>query len=204
MIDEVVTPEGAAALRRALEQEPDRLLSRIGVVMAAYSQEAFDRQRFGATLWPERYPNQQGEKVNVAGIVEDLETSGRPKQRRFDARPAGIDTGDLKRRVTFSVAGGTLEVGSAVPYAERFHEGGTSIQPISQTVRQRLSRWLTRESRTDPQRAVMLRRRLGHLFHVGSLSTTSPPRPFVGLTDEMIPEIEDVILEEIRRGSGRP
>ena len=68
---------------------PKAALEQIGVLMVAESQRAFKEQQFGAKKWDQRAP------VNVFGIIADFHIGGRakPPERRFDRRPALIDTG---------------------------------------------------------------------------------------------------------------
>ena len=74
-----------------------RIMKGLGALALGYAQSAFDKQSLGADLWKERYPKQTGAKVNIAGIVADFIAGKNPPNRRFEARPAGIDEGKLKR-----------------------------------------------------------------------------------------------------------
>lgn len=222
MIDIPITLDaaGLAALRDYFTRDPDRLLLRIGTVMLAGSQAAFANQRFGAVVWPERYPNQPaGEKLNLAGAVSDLATGPRIKSRRYDARPAGRDTGDLMGRLTAQVRGGLLEVGSDLPYATRFHAGGESRITITPQIKRNLGILLKAKRREAGREAnrraragqlsgrgprggtpkTLEERRLGFLFTVGELVTKSPARPFAGITREMVGDIESVIKSDLER-----
>lgn len=211
---------GLAALRDYFTRDPERLLKRIGVVMLAGSQAAFANQRFGSVVWPERYPNQgAGEKLNIAGAVKDLENGPRIKSRRYDARPAGRDTGDLMGRLTAQVRGGLLEVGSDLPYATRFQSGGESRITITPQIKRNLSLFLKSKRRAAGREAnrreragqpsgrgprggtpkTLEERRLGFLFTVGELVTKSPARPFAGITREMVGDIESVIRQDLER-----
>lgn len=207
---------GLAALRQYFTRDPDRLLKRIGVVMLAGSQAAFANQRFGSVVWPERYPNQGGgEKLNVAGAVKDLANGPNIKSRRYDARPAGRDTGDLMGRLTAQVRGGLLEVGSDLPYAQRFHAGGESRLTITPQIKRNLGIFLRRKRKAAGREAdrnggagrgprggapkTLEERRLGFLFRVGELVTESPARPFAGITREMVGDIESLIKDDLER-----
>lgn len=176
----------------------DELLAAIGSMLASDSQRAFQEQRFGDAVWPERYEGADEPFVNVAGLVEDLSHGGRPKSRRFDRRPAGFDTGQLAASPSFRVSGDAVEVGSAIEYAQRFHAGGTSIQEVTDDVREALWKWM----KTDAGKPY--RRRLGFLFGVSLLETTSHARPFIGITDEGRQRIDAAIeffLSEAARES---
>lgn len=186
-----------AALRTGLEQT-DELLAAIGAMLASDSQRAFQEQRFGDLQWPARYEGADEPFVNVAGLVEDLSGSDRPKSRRFDRRPAGFDTGQLAASPTHRVSGNAVEVGSGVEYAERFHKGGVSVLEVSDDVRARLWKWM----KTDQGRPY--RRRLGFLFGVRLLETQSHARPFIGITDDGRQRIEGAVeffMEEAARAA---
>lgn len=210
---------GIAALTEYLTRNPDRILRQIGVVMLAGSQRAFREQRFGAVVWPKRYPNQpESETLNIAGAVEDLKSGPRLKSRRYDSRPAGRDTGDLMGRLTAQVRGGLLEVGSDVPYATRFHAGGESRITITNQIKYNLAALLRSKRRGAKRRAraaggvglgprgglsaaarTLEEKRLGFLFHVGELVTKSPARPFAGISQEMTGDIEATIRADVER-----
>jgi phage gpG-like protein len=137
------------ALTRFVEKlsNPERLLARIGIVLLRESQKAFDRQAFGSVRWARRYPNQTEPIVNYAGAVADLENGPRVKPRRFEARPAAMDTGAL--RASLSPARGilgkgtfTIEVGSTLPYAQIQHGGGETRVPVTAQVKRNLGLFL--------------------------------------------------------------
>lgn len=185
-------------LKKQLEH-PDRLLRPIGMLLLADAQRAFKEQRLGEHKWPERYPSQAPPKVNVAGIVSDL-AQGRKNfpRRRFEGRPAGIDTGTLLRSLTsgskaVSVKGYEIAVGSTVEYAQKFHDGGESRQAVTKSMKDLLAEWMTKKrkqrdrsrKRQTPLTAELAgMQKLGFLFGVDEIETTSPARPFLGVTDE--------------------
>lgn len=199
-----------AAQLEALLREPDRVLEIVGHVAMARARRCFSDQRApDGTPWPPRYPGQDSDPLNVAGALADLASGPRIKPRRYDQRPAGRDTGDLLGRLTFQVAGGELQVGSDVPYAERFHAGGESTQVIDTTIRRNLAQLLRTKRRAAKRRMrdfpgvritpTVEQRRLGPVFSTRYWTTTSPARPFVGLNDTDGAEIG----AEITRAAGK-
>lgn len=185
--------QGVARLRR-LVRNPVRLLRRIGAVLVASSQKAFVDQKFGDIEWDERYPNQDEPKLNLAGALSDLNRGSSIKDRRFVARPAGVDVGLLRRSVSFRVneSREEVEVGSTVEYAGKFHGGGESTQAVTGTARRLFAREF---GRSTGQRREALKR-LSSVVKGDGLTTRSKPRPFVGITDEAAAKIDSLIAEE--------
>lgn len=176
-----------------LMADEEVVLSIIGAYSLASAQRAFVDQRSPTGQpWPARYPNQAEDFLNVAGALSDLTTGARIKGRRYDRLPAGRDTGDLIGRLTYEVRPGELAVGSNVPYAKKFQEGGTSSQPIPIT---NLRAFLRRSPRGGVER-----KRLGPVlaaYRRGQRvwTTTSPPRPFVDLGEQDIPDLTEQLLQ---------
>ncbi len=185
--------QGVARLRRLVEN-PVRLLKRIGVILVASSQRAFEDQKFGDIEWDERYPNQDEPKLNLAGALSDLNRGGGIKARRFEARPAGVDQGTLRRSVAARVneSRDEVEVGSTVEYAGKFHGGGESTMPVTGTARRLFAREFGRS--TGQKREAL--KRLSSVVKRDSLTTRSKARPFVGITDESAAKIDSLIREE--------
>lgn len=206
-------PGDLARFREYLHAGAETALKRIGVHLVAQAKKAFSEQRFGAIQWPERYPNQVGGKLNIAGAVDDLKSGPRIKSRRYDARPAGRDTGEMMRRLTFRVAGGALEVGSDVPYAQKFHAGGISRQPLTRDFFRNLAQFLRTKRGGAKRRArhdgtlgprggtpkMLEEIRLAWLFNETYLETKSPPRPFLGFTREILSDITAMMADDLRR-----
>lgn len=98
---------------------PVKILTRVGAIMKGRQQAAFKDQRRGTEMWPKR------SVPNVAGILKDLSVGRRPPSRRFEDRPAGVDTGALWKSIDFRVVGSdVVEIGSVLPYAGLIHAGG--------------------------------------------------------------------------------
>lgn len=104
---------------------------RMGEYLLSQAARAFQDQQRGGVAWPPRHV------PNIAGILSDLKEAPRIKSRRFDARPAGVDTGQLGRfslQANYVPTAAGFDVFSAVPYAGRFQEGGTSAIPLTGTM----------------------------------------------------------------------
>ena len=170
-------------IKKALEN-PAKLLKQIGYILLEDSQRAFDNQAFGEIKWPPRYPRQTSLYANIAGIVRDFSMGKkRPPKRRFENRPAGLDTGVLRRSLqsaakAIGVSGYTVSVGSTVEHAGRFHAGGITRQPITQGIKDLLGKFLRTKF------GKQYRPRLGWLFSKKTLVTKLNPRPIVGITDK--------------------
>jgi phage gpG-like protein len=163
------------SLRDKLDH-PEDILQGVGGMLVSQAKQAFRDQKFGDEVWPPRYPNQSAPKVNVAGVLSDINAGRAPKSRRFEDRPALMDIGDLQKSITPSIEGTTVTHGSSLPYAQVSHAGGISTQDVHPFARIPLANFL----RNNKQ----YRKKLGFLFHVPSLTTHHVPRPFIGLTDE--------------------
>jgi phage gpG-like protein len=163
------------SLRDKLDH-PDEIFQGIGGMLVSQAHQAFNEQKFGDEVWPPRYPNQSAPKVNVAGVLSDINHGGKPKSRRFEDRPALMDQGDLYKSINFTVDGTTVTHTSSLPYAQVSHAGGPSTQAVHPFARIVLAEFL----KTNKQ----YRKKLGFLFNVESLTTNHVPRPFIGLTDD--------------------
>jgi len=174
------------SLRDKLDH-PEEILQGVGGMLVSQAKNAFTEQKFGDEVWPPRYPNQTAPKVNVAGVLSDINHGGKPKSRRFEDRPALMDIGDLYKSINFTVDGTTVTHSSSLPYAQVSHAGGQSTQAVHPFARIVLAEFL----KSNKQ----YRKKLGFLFHVESLTTNHVPRPFIGLTDDteakMIRLLED-------------
>lgn len=190
-------PKEIRKLEVALKN-PDRILKQIGVVLLGEAQKAFREQKFNDEQWPARYPGQKGAPVNIAGLIADFRAGRtRPPARRFQDRPAGIDTGQTLRSLNtaqaLTVQGLTVQVQSNTVGAKMTQGGGTSVQLITKQVKERLAEWMKRsrrrlrreQGRAQPARAEdAAASQLGWLFSKKSLKTKVTPRPFLGVTKE--------------------
>lgn len=200
--------------RRQIEAmlgDPNRVLSVVGAFMVAAAQRAFEEQRApDGEPWLPRYPNQDALAFNVAGALDDLRESDEVKSRRYDRAPVGVDTGALVASITFDVTGERLLVGTNLPYGRKFHEGGSSPQELTQDLIRNMASFVSKRRRAERRRGEeegtlgprggappMPEDQLGPIFGLWRRGdtvwvTTSPPRPFVGLTQE---DAEDLAQE---------
>ncbi len=181
----------AEQLLRALEF-PEPILHAIGRVAVGHMKENFRRQGLGSSFpWPARYPSQKAPKFNLAGAVEDLSTGGTVKGRRFQDRPAGIDTGALRDSITYEIDGDEAVVIGVSPAlaerADRVQFGGTSVQALDRSVKEKLARF-ARSSRGKP-----VADKIEPLLQRDELSTELVPRPFIGWDPELVHLINETI-----------
>lgn len=189
-------PKQALILKKVLSN-PEPILKQIGAVVLAQAQKAFRDQRLGDQIWPARYGGRPPH-ANIAGIIADF-TAGRtrPPARRFQDRPAGIDTAQTLRSLTYSrsvtTEGTTVEIQTNTVGGRAMQEGSESVQLITKQVKKLLAEWMRRSRRRvkrEKGRAQPIRAEdysalnLGWLFSKKSLKTTSAARPFLGITPE--------------------
>lgn len=170
------------AIGKSIDQTAPALRA-VGALLVLQAQRAFREQRKGGIRWrPRAVPN-------VAGIVADLARGANPPSRRFTPRPALVDTGSLRRSITFRVVGNTVEAGSNLSYASLQQEGGTSTLPVTDRVR----KGVTKLIRQKPQLAEAL----GFLLNpkTTQLRVRVPARPFVLVTREDLREINATIQD---------
>ena len=170
---------------------------RMGAYVVSQAERAFSDQRRGAAEWPERGT------PNVAGVLMDLQKGPDVKARRFDPRPAGVDTGRLRRFSMGDNYGQTdkgFEVFTTVPYAAKFQEGGVTEIAITQEMVDNLTlalRKARRATKSAKRKAILsfgekaaskvadahMLQGLGWVFafHKKGLKVRieQPPRPFL-------------------------
>ncbi len=171
-------------------------LTQVGVIMVAESQRAFRDQSFGGKKWPARAA------INVFGIIADFAAGKKkPPSRRFEKRPALMDTGALARSIAFRLSGtNAVIVGTQLKYAGAHQYGGkVESEKLTPAVRKALWSWLKRQTRD-------LRQKLGWLlnkkFKGKSLKGTVPARPFLGVTREtkrVVKKLVGVTIMEAKR-----
>ena len=67
-------------------------LNTTGELLVKQSVKSFkDQRKEGGKKWQAR--GGSGKVKNIAGLLEDFRVASKPKSRRFDARPAAVDTG---------------------------------------------------------------------------------------------------------------
>lgn len=128
------------------------VLDSVGFFLVSVSQRAFAEQGNPPGSWPAR------RVPNIAGVISDLRHSSRIKDRRFDPRPALVDTGELRRSVWWETHQNGVTIGSYGPaqaYADVQHSGGESeTEEITSDVVKRLREWLQRDAGARLKRAV--------------------------------------------------
>lgn len=184
---------GIAQWRRARAQ-PRALLDAVGQVAVSYFMLAFERQGLGDKSWPERYPSQQPPRVNVAGVLADLNAGRTVPERRRDPRPVLMDTGRLRNSFAHRVLDdSTVEAGTTVEYATAHHLGLTTTQPVTKQAKAGLAK-LLRQAAWDEYRG-----QLGFLFGLEQLETRHPKRPLVGWTPELGEMVGLALADAARR-----
>ncbi len=163
-----------------------RVLKVVGEMAVSDAQSNFDKQSFDGKPWNRRYPNQTPFRINVAGAISDLASGPSVKSRRFQARPAGLDTGNLRASISSKKVGRTsVEVGSALEYADRVNRGGVSSMPITSTVKDNLEIWLKKNKRFRPF--------IGYIFKLDALRTNVRARQFIGVTPTLEKDIAKLV-----------
>ena len=159
----------------------------MGEVLATQAHEAFEIQSLSELAWEPRYPNQRSDPfVNVAGVLADLNAGQDPKARRFENRPAGIDSSSLVKSIDVKeVTESSVTVGSEAYHAQMFQKGGQRSQPVTEDAKIRLLYLL--EERPE------LGSRLGTLLDLDELVTRVVPRPFMGITDNNRKDFVEVL-----------
>lgn len=195
-------PEPFTRILSAMK-DTSRVMRRIGAIMEAGAQQAFDDQKFGQKWpWLPRYPSQKEPFINVAGALSDFSKGSKtPKKRRFDRRPAARDTGELMRSIRSRVVTSSLvEVGTTRPYAAIHQWGLVSSMPITPEARKKAKAWVATEE------GKPYRDKLSPILKKGvpTLDTKVVQRPFLGVTDQMeedIRESTESLIAEAARGS---
>lgn len=174
--------------QKQLLANPGPVLDAIGLMLVGRAQSAFRDQGRGGVAWlPRSVPNR-------AGVLMDLKAGKKPAERRWDPKPAGIDTGETRASITHEVQGTRLLVGSNLDKATDIQHGSSKTITLDRDLRGKLAAWLRsltgaakrgkKEARAGKsERAEKARKAFGFLFHAGALTVTSPPRPFLMVTD---------------------
>lgn len=128
-----------ASISKAIENL-DPLLKKIGAFMVRQTQAGFRDQRRGTTRWaPRRVPN-------VPGALRDLANGPSIKSRRFDDRPALVDTGRLRQSITFRLFSRSgVQFGTNLQQAKTMNFGGVSEIAVTAKMRENLAAWLRKQ-----------------------------------------------------------
>lgn len=166
---------------------PEAALKQIGAMMTAESQQAFRDQKFGDKAWaPRSVPN-------VMGIIADFAAGKKnPPARRFESRPAMVDTASMRNSIAFRlVSQQVVEVGVNRPQANVLHAGGAiESKPIDERVRQGLMAWFKGQGKQWRSRLGWL---LNPKFAGQTLKSKVPARPMVGVTKQTIEDVQDAV-----------
>lgn len=169
-------------LGEALGERKRIALVRIGALLVIRAQTAFDEQRRGEVDWPERGV------PNVAGIVSDCENGGSIKERRFQERPAGIDSGRLRATIAWEIVDeSSVQAGVNLDYASLIQFGGTVEVDVTQEVIDCIVDYLEDNPERDSITLRALIRKGPHTF-----TMEVPPRPFIAVTDEDLDDIRSI------------
>lgn len=165
-------------------RNPVPFLKRVGAMMKGRVKGTFTTQgRDGINWKPRGVPN-------VIGIIKDMEAGRKsiPK-RRFEARPAGIDTRLLSRSINYAVEGtSAVAIGSVVSYATKVQEGGPTTVRVSSMARNNL-RGLVEKARKKIAKGGgttqdQMLAQLGWLLFRSQVKKNVPARPFVFFSDK--------------------
>ncbi len=169
-------------LGEKLDERKRIALVRIGALLVIRAQTAFDEQKRGDFEWPERGV------PNVAGIVEDCERGGSIKERRFQERPAGIDTGRLRSSVAWEIVDeSSVRVGVNLDYGSLIQFGGlVEIDVTQNTIDCILAYAKDHPERFDKTLRALVKKG-PHTFTINV-----PARPFIAVTDDDLDDIRSI------------
>lgn len=175
------------AIERAMVDRSSAL-KQIGALMVAESQTAFRDQKLGDTAWKER------RAPNVFGLLRDFADGKRePPARRFERRPVLMDTGRLRQSIAWRImaSGDVVEVGTNLPYAAAQHRGGTvESATITKQMQSAIWSWLKGKGKDHKRTLGWL---LNRKFTGKKLSQTLPARPIVGITQETVEAVREIV-----------
>ena len=184
-------------------------------VLESQSQRAFLEQKLGDYAWPERYPNMDDPFVNIAALVRYTAEGGTIRSQHFDRRPAlsgESGRGGLMGSISASESNGLVRVGSTLPYASLHQWGGTSSQPVTDTTKHTIARFLGAEKKDGKWKmkkkpgvkqkanAEKYWFRLFPLLGQDQIETQVNQRPFLGITDENEAEMVETIEAWVAKG----
>lgn len=189
----------AKAINAEIDKKLGPLVKRIADLRPALREMAF----YLDTQYIEAFENQGRSEPwkprstpNVAGIIEDLKT-GTIKERRFEASPALVDTGELKKSGGTVIHGNTIIWGTNVPYAPKHQFGSSEIieNPIPDMLKsgggKRIERELRKLARKGFDRTAQgLRVRRDYTIEI-------PARPFVEFTKEDFDALEETLRAHV-------
>lgn len=166
-----------SGMSRQLEKPTDAL-KQVGVIVTASSRQAFRDQSFDGQKWRDRAV------PNIFGALEDFDTGrASPKPRRFDARPALVDTGTLRRSIAHRIVDKrTVEIGTTLDYAQTHNAGEESESvTITESIQKKLAKWLRGAGQEWRGKMGFL---LGERYTGERLKMRVPERRFIGITKQ--------------------
>lgn len=163
---------------------PEKTLQRIGAMMTNKSQKAFKDQGRPEGTWAERGV------PNIAGILSDLERGSGIPDRRFESRPALIDTRRLENSISWQIISRTaVEIGTNLEYAPKLHEGGKQVIPVTETMKEGLADLM----QSHPEHKSTWQ----GLMEVDQVEFDIPARPIVEILPEDVEDIREIIAMEV-------
>lgn len=191
-----------------LAADPRKVLVEVGTHLVKVTGRSFREQQRGPNRWePRRVPN-------IPGALRDLDVSANVKSRRFQGRPALIDTNQLAKSFAYRFVGNRRIVfGTKVPYANLHQHGGESRIRVTGTMRENLAKWLKKrrgaekreakkaesEGRKPPDPVSTL---FGWIFQVprgGEVTFRVKARPFVGFFRDDYKVLQAAIQRHARK-----
>ena len=196
-----------ARLREELD-DPKDVLKQIGALIVTQTQRTFTNQRSpSGKPWLERYPSQDGPKLNVAGALSDFNKGATTLgSKRFKGRPALVNTGKLKsewnskaERTTikskYVVVVGVSE--GVAPYASRMQEGTASTQDITSTGKKSIYAFIKANKKNKKGEAVS--EHMGWMLNKYTKPTTLETTPVARVFLEIVPETERKIKRAVEQ-----
>lgn len=166
------------------------ILDALGFFMRSRAEAAFHDQGRPGGAWPERAV------PNIPGIIHDFHGGlAKPKAKRFESRPAVIDTNDLSRSIRHQlVAADAVEIGVHGPaqaYADIQQFGGdTETLTVTQAFQDWLYAWIqTREGSAWRHQLGWL---LNGKFTGQTLPWTVRARPFLVVLPEDVDDFAEL------------
>lgn len=153
---------------------PQEMMKRIGFDAQNFSRNSFRNQKLGNSRpWKKRAV------PNLAGIWSDINNNKTPPKRRFDPSPALVDSGTLRKSISFELIGqNSVRIGTNRPNAKILYFGGTIIQKkTNPNFDDDLWRWLKRIGPFIEEKDFL---KIAQLAEIEELETTVPGRKFLG------------------------
>ncbi len=184
MVNEVTFEEGKTLkLLRTGLKDKSKALNQIGALLTNRAQLAFEQQKRGSEAWaPRGVPS-------IAGILSDLDKGGTVKDRRFQDRPAGIDTSRLRNSISWDVPDkSSVEVGTNVEYARDIQDGGLQSIVVTEPMLEGLRDLLQDRPALGSSLSFLLNFEPGDAYEF-----ETPPRPFVTIEEEDAEDIGKIV-----------